>query len=244
MNIKVKAPLDPEFMPMSVVLREYTEAAIKAGGQKLVIATVRSHGYVSAFELTIFPDGTGHDDENNALVERVVKTLLWTRGGYKIIIAGSRIVADKIAAAYSPGGLREFDRAFMSRVFEREFEVIWKSIEEAPVTHEFTSPVGRHLNGNRIGFDAGGSDRKVSAVVEGEAIYSEEVVWFPKTNSDPAYHYTGILDAIKTAAAHMNSVDAIGVSTAGVVIDNKIMVSSLFLKVSDEDFKKGKELIF
>ncbi|MDD4772073.1 MAG: ROK family protein [Eubacteriales bacterium] len=244
MNIKVKAPLDPEFMPMAVVYRDFTEAAKKAGGQKLVMATVRSHGYVSAFEVTVFPDGTGHDDENFAFVERIVKTLLWTRGGYKIIIAGSRVIADKIAAAYSPGGLREFDRGFMSRVFEREFEVEWKPIGEAPVTRESASPVGRHLDGNRIGFDAGGSDRKVSAVVEGEAVFSEEVVWFPKINSDPSYHYAGIQDAIKTAAAHMPSVDANGVSTAGVVIDNKIMVSSLFLKVADEDFDRTVKNIY
>ena len=91
---------------------------------------------------------------------------------------------------------------------------------------------------DRIGFDAGGSDRKVSAVVDGETVYSEEVVWFPKLNSDPSYHYEGILNAMKTAASHMPRVDAIGVSSAGVYIDNKIMVASLFIKVNDEDFEK------
>ena len=244
MSTKVKAPLDIDFIPMAVAFREFTEAAEKAGGQRLVIGIVRNHGYVSTFDMTIFPDGTGHDDDNFILVERIVKTLLWVRGGYKIIIAGSRVIADKIASAYSIGGLRKFDRGFMSRVYEREFEVQWKPIGESPVTSESTSPVGRHLNRNRIGFDAGGSDRKVSAVVEGEAIFSEEVVWHPKNNSDPSYHYGGILDAIKTAAAHMPSIDAIGVSTAGVVIDNKIMVSSLFLKVSDEDFTKTVKSIY
>ena len=244
MNIKVKAPLDTDYMPMAVVFRKFTAAAEKAGGQKLVIGIVRDHGYVSAFELTVYPDGTGHDKENFDFTERLVKTLLWVRGGYKIIIAGSRVIADKIADAYSKGGLREFDRGFMSRVFERDFEVEWRPIGDAPVSSESTSPVGRHLDGNRIGFDAGGSDRKVSAVVEGEAVYSEEVVWFPKINSDPSYHYTGILDAMKTAASHMPSVDAIGVSTAGVVIDNKIMVSSLFLKVPEEDFDKTVKTIY
>ena len=36
----------------------------------------------------------------------------------------------------------------------------------------------------------------------------------------------------------MPRVDAIGVSSAGVYIDNRIMVASLFLKVSDEDFER------
>ncbi len=43
---------------------------------------------------------------------------------------------------------------------------------------------------------------------------------------------------MKTAASKMPRVDAIGVSSAGVYIDNRIMVASLFLKVSDEDFDK------
>lgn len=244
MHLKIKAPLDPDYMPMAVVFREFTEAAEKAGGQKLVIGTVRNNDYVSAFEITVYPDGTGHDEENFLFTERIVKTLLWTRGGYKVIIAGSRVIAERIKAAYGQGGLREFDRAFMSRVFERPFEVEWRSLENAPVTCESASPVGRHLNGNRIGFDAGGSDRKVSAVINGEAVFSEEVVWFPKTNSDPAYHYAGILDAMKTAALHMPSVDGIGVSTAGVVIDNKMMISSLFLKVPDDQFEKTVKTIY
>ena len=125
------------------------------------------------------------------------------------------------------------------KVYENPFEVIYvENVEDAPKENEASSPVGRHLDGCRIGFDAGGSDRKVSAVVNGETVYSEEVVWFPKTNSDYHYHYDGIMAAMKTAASKMPRVDAIGVSSAGVYIDNKIMVASLFLKVSDEDFEK------
>ncbi|MBQ8915231.1 MAG: ROK family protein, partial [Clostridia bacterium] len=92
--------------------------------------------------------------------------------------------------------------------------------------------------------DAGGSDRKVSAVIDGESVYSEEVEWFPKLQSDPDYHYQGILEAMKTAASKMPRVDAIGVSSAGVYIDNKIMVASLFLKVSDEDFEKKVKTMY
>lgn len=118
------------------------------------------------------------------------------------------------------------------------FQCVWKPIEEAPVTEESATPIGRHLDGCRIGFDAGGSDRKVSAVIDGESVYSEEVVWFPKINSDPQYQYDGILSAMKSAAEHLPHVDAIGVSSAGVYVDNRIMVASLFLKVSKEDFEK------
>ena len=126
----------------------------------------------------------------------------------------------------------------MERVYEEKFEVVVCALEDAPEDKSAAAPIGRHLDGCRIGFDAGGSDRKVSAVIDGESVYSEEVVWFPKINSDPDYHYQGILDAMKTAASKMPRVDAIGVSSAGVYVDNRIMAASLFIKVSDEDFDK------
>ncbi len=237
MKLKVNAKLDPQFLPMAVVCREMREAT-KENGQDIIIGVERNKGYTVTYQTRIFKDGTGHDEENFAFVERMVKSLLWVVGGYKIYIAGSDVVGEKIKAAYIDGGLRGFDVYFMERVYEKPFEVIVCTIDQAPKDKSAAAPVGRHLDGCRIGFDAGGSDRKVSAVIDGESVYSEEVVWFPKTNSDPDYHYQGILDAMKTAASHMPRVDAIGVSSAGVYVDNRIMVASLFLKVSDEDFDK------
>ena len=235
MKLKVNAPLDPAFMPMAVVFRDFEAAVAAEGGEKLSICLERNNGLVSVFTVDVFKDGTGHDEENHAFVERIVKTLLWARGGYKIIIAGSKLIADRIRADYAADGIRAFDQKFMSEVYEAPFEVIHVPFDKAPAANETAAPVGRHLDGCRIGFDAGGSDRKVSAVVEGEAVYSEEVIWFPKLQSDPQYHYDGIMEAMKTAASKMPRVDAIGVSTAGVVIGNRIMTSSLFLKVKNEN---------
>ena len=237
MKLKVNAKLDPQFAPLSLVCRNMREAT-KENGQDIIIGVERNKGYTTTYKTRIFKDGTGHDDENFRFIERIAKSLLWVAGGYKIIIAGSDVVGNKIKEAYTDGGLRDFDVHFMERVYEEKFEVEVRPLDKAPVDKSAAAPIGRHLDGCRIGFDAGGSDRKVSAVVNGESVYSEEVVWFPKTNSDPQYHYQGILDAMKTAASHMPRVDAIGVSSAGVYVDNRIMVASLFLKVNDEDFDK------
>ncbi|MBQ3181744.1 MAG: ROK family protein, partial [Clostridia bacterium] len=237
MKLKVNAKLDPQFSPLSLVCREMRENT-KENGQDIVVAVERNKGYTTTYKTRIYKDGTGHDEENFNFIERIAKSLLWVAGGYKIIIAGSDVVGNKIKEAYTVGGLREFDVNFMERVYEEKFEVIVCPLDKAPKDVSSASPIGRHLDGCRIGFDAGGSDRKVSAVVNGESVYSEEVIWFPKTNSDPDYHYQGILEAMKTAASHMPRVDAIGVSSAGVYVDNRIMVASLFLKVSDEDFDK------
>ena len=237
MKLKVNAKLDPKFEPLALVCREMREAT-KENGQDLVIGIERNKGYTTTYKTRIFADGTGHDEENFAFVERMTKALLWVAGGYKIIIAGSEVVGNKIKEAYTDGGLRDFDVHFMERVYEQTFSVEVVSLENAPKDKSAAAPIGRHLDGCRIGFDAGGSDRKVSAVIDGESVYSEEVVWFPKVTEDPNYHYEGILSAMKTAASYMPRVDAIGVSSAGVYVDNRIMVASLFLKVSDEDFEK------
>lgn len=233
------AKLEPEFMPMVKALKDYTEAVEKTDSQEIIISVERNGGLIARYKLSIYKENTGHDEENYEIAERIIKTLLWVKGGYKVYIAGSKYIYERIADDYRQGGKREFDFNFMSRVYEKNFEVIYvKDIKDAPTENDISSPIGRHLDGCRIGFDAGGSDRKVSAVVDGETVYSEEVVWFPKLQSDPNYHYDGILNAMKTAASHMPRVDAIGVSSAGVYIDNKIKVASLFLKVSDEDFEK------
>ena len=233
------AKLEPEFLPMVKVINDYKAAVANAESQKVIVCVERNNGLMARYELDAYKDGTGHDDENYGIVERIIKTLLWAKGGFKVYVAGSKAIYDKIAADYCIGGAREFDFNFMARVYEKPFEVIYvENIEDAPAENDASSPIGRHLDGCRIGFDAGGSDRKVSAVVDGETVYSEEVVWFPKLQSDPKYHYEGILNAMKTAASHMPRVDAIGVSSAGVYIDNKIMVASLFIKVPDDEFEK------
>ena len=243
MKLKIPAKLDAGFEPMSVVCREMREGAA-IDGQDIVVAVERNKGYTKTYKTRIYKDNTGHDEINCRFIDRIAKTLLWVAGGYKLTIAGSAVVGEYIKKAFSYGGSRDFDVRFMERVYEKPFEVILTSLDNAPEDKSSACPVGRHLGGCRIGFDAGGSDRKVSAVIDGETVYSEEVVWFPKINSDPNYHYEGILNAMKTAASHMPRVDAIGVSSAGIYVDNKIMMASLFLKVSPEDFDKKVKTMY
>lgn len=228
--------LDPEYRPISLENRAFLKALRETGKSvPLIISLERENSLRSNFRTEVFDDKK-MSEINSLYVERLVKTLLWARGGWKVIIGGPEYLGNYIKKAYSPGGLREFDAKFMSRVYEKPFTVEITSAENVPEEKENSRPVGRHLKGCRIGFDAGGSDRKVSAVIDGNVVYSEEVVWHPKIQSDPDYHYNEILTAMKTAASHMPRVDAIGVSSAGIYIDNRIMVASLFIKVPDRLF--------
>ncbi len=233
----IKPVLDKHFQPMILALNEYEKAVAASGNtQKVTIVAERNGGYNYVYAYEAFADGTGHDEENLRIAERLAKTVLWVVGGYKLMIAGSRKIYEGIKAAYSMEGARAFDVDFMSGVYEKPFEVCYLEENEIPAAKGCSMKVGGHLNGCRIGFDAGGSDRKVSAVIDGEVVYSEEVVWHPKTTSDPTYHYNEILTAMKTAASKMPRVDCIGVSSAGVYVENRIMVASLFIKVDKEKY--------
>ena len=229
--------LDKEFKPIIIELRKFKEyVSLKQNKGHIGICLERQDGYNYLYELDTFEDGTGYDEENYQIVERLIKSILWIVGGYKIYIKGSHYLFTRIHDDYLVNGNRKFDSDFMANVYEKPFEVV--EVEELPEPKYEHIVLNSDLSGCRIGFDAGGSDRKVSAVVDGEVIYSEEVVWYPKTNTDPKYHYEGILEAFKTAASKMPRVDAIGVSSAGIYVNNRIMVASLFLKVSKEDFDR------
>ena len=228
-SVKNLPVLDPEFIPFGVWIDAYEKGVTKP----LTIAIERDKGKISVHHTKIH--GTpGMAAADYRFVERYVKFLLWSIGGFRIYIVGNSELAKHLQEAYSPEGERKFDVQFMQDVYEVPFEVIDCAEEDCPKQNDASVSIGGHMEGCRIGFDAGGSDRKVSAVIDGVTVYSEEVVWHPKTMEDPQYHFDGIVEAFKTAASKMPRVDGIGVSSAGVFIGNSPMVSSLFIKVPRE----------
>lgn len=228
-SVKHMPELDPDFIPFGVWLEAYARGAEKP----LTIALERDQGKISVRETKIH--GTPEMAEADyRYVERYVKFLLWSVGGFRIWICGDSALAQRLQRAYTLTGERAFDVQFMQDVYEVPFEVIDCTPEQLPQANESSVAIGGHMEGCRIGFDAGGSDRKVSAVIDGKTVYSEEVVWHPKTEPDPQYHFDGIVEAFRTAASKMPRVDGIGVSSAGVFIGNSPMVSALFLKVPRE----------
>ena len=224
-SLKNQPRLDGSFIPFGVWERAYLKGAEKP----FKIAVEREGGLVSVFETKL--RGPEFAEANYRHAERFVKMLLWSVGGWKVTLCGDDALAKRMQDEYREGGKREFDVGFMQDVYERPFEIVLSDEAHFPQAHEQTRKVGGHTNGCRIGFDAGGSDRKVSAVIDGQTVYSEEVVWHPKTSEDPQYQFDGIVAAFKTAASKMPRVDGIGVSSAGVFIGNAPMVSSIFIKV-------------
>lgn len=242
---KVASNLDPHFRPAILANINYDTSVLKSKNhQHVEIAVKRSDADISVYKTIVFSNE--HEDavHNYFYIERLIKTLLWTKGGYQILIKGPSTIKNFVKETFSKKGDRSFDVMFMERIYEKTFEVIFVDEDDTLEEKETAKAIGRHLDGYRIGFDAGGSDRKVSAVVDGKTIFSEEVIWYPKTNSDPTYHIEGIKDSILRAASKMPKVDGIGVSSAGVYVNNQAMVASLFREVPDDLYARHIKNIY
>jgi predicted NBD/HSP70 family sugar kinase len=235
-------PLDEDFRPAILADRSFRNLADKEG-VPLVIGLERTNGQFSRVEINVLPETHPLAESNFFYTERLVKFLLWQRGAYKVYIGGPRPVGDFIRNAYSATGRQKFDHHFMGKqVYERTFEVTTCRVDDVPAARETGQQLGRHLDGCRIGFDLGASDRKVSAVVDGKVVYSEEVVWEPRKHADPEYHYQQIMEALKTASARMSHLDAIGGSSAGIFINNRPMVASLFRAIPEDRYHEVRDL--
>jgi predicted NBD/HSP70 family sugar kinase len=239
---KVKPPLDEGFCP-AVLANQNFQRKVKPVGVPAVIGLERGEGEISRFEMVVYPDGHPDFKSNFQYIERIVKFLLWQRGGHTVHIGAPRKIGEHIREVYAATGAQKFDFHFMgTQVYEKEFSVVICDADEVPASHETGKLLGRNLAGCRIGFDLGASDRKVSAVVDGEAVYSEEVIWEPRKNTNPEYHYREVMTALKTAAGKMPRVDAVGGSSAGIYVDNRPMVASLFRGVPAEKFGEIKNM--
>ena len=220
--LKVPAPLDPGFQPAVLANRQYLQAL--RAPVPLVLALEGENCRVTRFETSVQADA---DAATLQYVERTVKFLLWARGGWKLFVGGPAAIGKFIQQTYSVHGHRKFDVGMMTQSYGKKFQVVVTSPAKVPAAKEIQTAVGGHLSGCRIGFDLGASDYKVSAVIDGQAIFTEEMPWDPKTQANPEYHYHHISSALHRAAAHLHRVDAIGGSSAGIIVNNEIRLASL-----------------
>ncbi|MDR2862378.1 MAG: hypothetical protein LBV54_00665 [Puniceicoccales bacterium] len=229
--------IDPAFVPAVLWNKAYRELAARTpGAAPLTLALARPDGTASSFRTVSLPHTAEFSALNKIYVERIVKFLLWARGGHKVFLHGSHAVpiAALLRDIYRPGGERAFDYDFVKKLFDTGIEIVVAE-NESDLPRDATAhlPLGRNLDGCRIGFDLGGSDRKCAALIDGKVVFSEEVKWDPYFQPDPQYHYDGIQHTLRLAAAHLPRVDAIGGSSAGVYINNTVRVASLFRGIQD-----------
>jgi len=236
--------LDPDFRPAVLANRAFRQS-VAASPVPVRIALERADGGISRFDTAVAPEGSPVARGNFVCVERLVKFLLWSRGGWKVHFSGPDELGRRLRTHYREVTTGKFDAAIMGgKIYERPFEVALVAADDVPAARETSAPLGRHLDGCRIGFDLGASDRKVAAVQDGKTVFSDETLWDPRSHTDPQWHFDQVMDSLKRAAAHLPRVDAIGGSSAGVYVNNRVQVASLFRGVPEEVFNERVKPFF
>ena len=245
-TLKFVPPFDPGFKPAFLKLRKIREAA-KADPEAgtVVIAIERDNGAINRYDLP-YPKKAIECPGFASFVERIVKFMLWSAGGYKVMIDAPAAIVEKIKADYTETGARAFDYGFFKTVYARPIEVVPMPAAEIPQGHDLSISLGGNMNGNRIGFDLGGSDFKLTAMVNGESVWQKEVPWDPYNATDAAYHYDHIKAGFEETIAHLpgGKVDAIGGSSAGVIVDNELRHAGLIKGIKDPDQYRQAQLLF
>ena len=228
-DIKNKPVFEPDFIPVY----RYVTAYVKGANQPYAFALERNNGNISKFSTMVY--GTKEQHELDIFyLKLLIRASLNFWGGWKLYLCGNEELSAALKDYYLSGETKLDSINFAEKAFSREFTIEILPFESCPSVKEQPRSLGFHLDGCRIGFDAGASDRKVAAVVDGETIYAEEVLWYAKFRSDIDYHYNEIVTAFKTAASKMPRVDAIGVSTASLVVDNRLKFTSFFKMIPPE----------
>lgn len=242
----IKPVLEPAHRPAALTNRAFRDGLRQhGGGVPVTLVLEQSDGTACHFPLAVYPAGAPEAAGNFTYIERFVKFILWSRGGCTVYFDGPADIGTALQRHFRETATGKFDAEIMGdRIYEKPFSVVLGKATEFPKERQVTAALGRHLQGYRIGFDLGASDRKVAAIVNGECVFSEEIVWNPVVEKDPQYHYDQIMDSLKRAAGHMPRVDAIGGSSAGVYVNNRVKVASLFRGVPRELFNSRVKDLF
>lgn len=235
--MKLSPPLDPGFTPPIKIINQIEERSTTS----LFICLERQGSQCVHHEVRIDEQ---QQKESLFISERVIKFLLWAHGGWKLYLDGPENICKELRDIYSQEGKRKFDVKLMQRVYGKEFQVEIKSRDQFPVAAEAQKKIGGNFSGYRIGFDLGASDYKISAVVDGNSIFSTEIPWDPVTQKDPEYHYKKIKEGFDLALKYLKKLDAIGGSSAGIIVDNQVKIASLFRSVPEDLFQKKVGSIF
>jgi predicted NBD/HSP70 family sugar kinase len=242
----VSPDLDPGFVPLILSWRELRAAAKHApGGQPFTLALAQPGGAVMHRCGVLFPEGHPRAGENLRYIERMAKFMLWAYGGRTLSFSGPSEIAEGLRRHYADTATGRFDSELIGRkIYGAPLEVRCVDNADMPPASLPSRKLGGNLDGCRIGFDLGGSDRKAAAVIDGKVVFSEEIAWSPYFEKDPAYHYEGLMDSLRRAARRLPRVDAIGGSAAGVYVDNEVRVASLFRGVAPDLFESQVRGIF
>ena len=106
-------PLDPAFRPAVLANRAFRREVVDSGvAEPLALVLERSDGAISRYDTVVFAETHPRAGANLDYVERLVKFLLWQRGGWRLTVGGPASIGPLLS-----GGYRKIRASFALSVF-------------------------------------------------------------------------------------------------------------------------------
>jgi len=123
---RVTPPLDLAFRP-AVLANHAFKAAVRSASARIPVklAIEQADGNISHFASELFAENTPESAGNFIFLERTLKLLLWSRGGYRIHFNGPADLAERLQAYYRQTPTGQFDSHIVGeRMFDHPLEVV------------------------------------------------------------------------------------------------------------------------
>ena len=121
---RITPALDPRFRPAVLTNRAFRQRAQAVRAKTVRLALEQADGSVSRLEIPILPDSHAEAAGNFICVEREVKFLLWSRGGYRIYVDGPAEIASRLKAHFADSLTGKFDSQIVGeRMYDHPIDV-------------------------------------------------------------------------------------------------------------------------
>lgn len=168
-------------------------------------------------------------DQTALYLKVLVKSLLWIHGANRISVQSDLYCYDIVQSFFKDQGELSFERSFFSDLFDSSFEVF--SSIQTEIGLAKSTPLLLNSSGVRVGLDLGGSSIKACLLREGKVQATRILEWSPldtSTIKNGLYIVDKIVEIIEGLVADTNEIDAIGISTSGVVMNGELYLSALY----------------
>lgn len=242
--MKTFAPENQIFQPITDWNDRFLKIAKNEATEEVFIAYYRDSVEAKNFRIRIPVDEkTWHERKVIKYLKTYVYNRAWAIGASRILVNCHSKLYEQIQTPFmATDGEYHHMASFMTKVYEQPFMIQWVPKEdiERMASTQVTAQQYSPKKGARIGVDLGGSDIKVVALLDGELKYYQKRNWSPKTFTDAEQHLTVVSDMISTAQREsgLKTLDGIGISTAGVVVDSRIVISGLCMGLSEKHFRE------
>ena len=238
--------LDPNYLPMIEFERQYQAAAQEAGlMMNCVLSLVKNPRQVARqeFQISLAPL---LQERTMLYLNRFVKSMLWLYGGYRFYSNLPLELTRKLQALFSGQGQQKFDAEFIVEgIFERKLEFCHCALKDMPAPCSEAASVGGKSGGRRLGFDVGGSDKKIAAIAQNNVVFADSIIWDPYPQTDLAWHRREMRELLELGASKLaGGIEAVGGSAPGIIMDDEVKVSSLFRGLNDESQRAESRAMF